>query len=513
MLQLVNQPIAPDSYLEKLRHPSNGAFVSFEGWVRDNENGKPVSALEYEAFEPLCFSEAQKILNEIRDRFGVIDAVCLHRLGRVLVGQMSVWIGVSAPHRDEAFKACRYIIDEIKERLPIWKKEIYLGGSSLWVNSRQQPSECFASQEYYSRQIALPQIGLPGQEELKNSRVLVVGLGGLGSAAVISLAQAGVGTIGIVESDTLEVSNLHRQSLYSVSDIGKMKIDLAALRLNAINPFVRIVKFSERFDAVNFEKVIADFDIILDCTDNFSTKFLLNDVAVLFEKVLIQASIYQFEGQIRVYAPQAGCACLRCLWPQVPADDCIGNCVQAGTLGAVVNVMGHLQAWEAIKWILRLESRLGRDFLIVDFKTFSISKIKNPPCSFCPLCGKNPSMKEILKENYMPIKKCTDLSVDLDTLSRAQIKNFVFVDVRESDEISLYPVKAVKSLHLPFSRFGAWDFDFQRDKKYLIYCAHGMRSLACVEKLRNRGVANVQSVNNGAYAVNQYFVRDAKVGS
>ncbi len=513
MFQLLNQPIDPNSYLAQLRHSSNGAFVSFEGWVRDHHDGHAVTGLEYEALAALCESESQKILQEVQRQFGVTKMVCLHRVGKLSVGEMSVWVGVSAVHRDEAFKGCRYIIDELKKRLPIWKKEIFLDGSSQWVNCQQPTATLLTEKDYYARQTILPEIGPVGQEKLKSSRVLVVGAGGLGSGALTSLAQAGVGTIGIVESDSLEVSNLHRQSLYSVSDIGRMKIDLAALRLNAVNPFVKIIKFSKRFDVSNFEEIVGDFDIILDCTDNFSTKFLLSDIAVLSHKTLIQSSIYQLEGQIRVYDPALKSACLRCLWPQIPADDCIGNCVVAGVVGIVPNIMGHLQAWEAVKWILQFQERLKENILIFDFKTFAVNKIKHSPCVSCPICGKSASIKNILKENYMPSQKNYDLAVELDTIPLEKISEFVFIDVREAAELLMFPVNSVKSVHLAFSQFSSWNFEFQKDKKYLIYCAHGMRSLACVEKLRKKGIVNVQSVNNGAQAVNRYFAIMSKAKS
>lgn len=510
MFQLSSQSFNTVDYLIEFRDSSFGAFTSFEGWVRDHHHDQRVIALEYEAFEPLCESEAQKILNEAKNQFGVIKAMCWHRVGRVAVGEMSVWIGVSAVHRDEAFQACRYIIDELKQRLPIWKKEIYADGHAYWVNGQKEKIKLLTEQQYYLRQNILSEIGDQGQKRLKAARVLVVGAGGLGSGALTSLAQAGVGTIGIVEFDTLSASNLHRQSLYSSSDLGKNKIDLAMMRLRSINPFVHIDRFPLRIDAVNYTQIISDYEIILDCTDNFTTKFLLNDIAVLSKKTLIQASIYQFEGQLRVYSPSFHGACLRCLWPTIPSVDCVGNCAQAGVMGIVPNVMGHLQAWETIKLILRLPQCLNEDMLIVDFKIFGLNKIKQVPSVTCPLCGENPSIKNILAENYMTTPEDYDLSIDLDAIPTEQIAQFVFIDVREAVELMMAPVKNVKSFHLPFSQFGSWKFEFEPEKKYLLYCAHGMRSIACVEKLRNKGLSNVQSINNGAQAVNQYFATFSK---
>ncbi|MCB9758118.1 MAG: HesA/MoeB/ThiF family protein, partial [Candidatus Omnitrophica bacterium] len=334
--------------------------------------------------------------------------------------------------------------------------------------------------------------------------------GGLGSAALTSLAQAGVGTIGIVEFDTLTASNLHRQSLYSFADLGKKKIDLAILRLRSINPFIRIENFSLHLNAKNYTQIISEYEIILDCTDNFTTKFLLNDIAVLAKKTLIQASIYQWEGQLRVYSPSSASSCLRCLWPTIPAADCVGNCAQAGVMGVVPNMMGHLQALETIKLILRLPHSLNEDMLIVDFKTFRLSKIKQSPAVSCPLCGKNPTIKNIIPENDMTASERYDLSLNLNEIPTEQIDQFIFIDVREAVELMMAPVKGAKSIHLAFSQFGSWKFKFEPEKKYLLYCAHGMRSLACVEKLRNKGVSNVQSINDGADAVNQYFATFSK---
>jgi molybdopterin/thiamine biosynthesis adenylyltransferase/molybdopterin synthase catalytic subunit/rhodanese-related sulfurtransferase len=510
MFQLSSQSFNPVDYLTEFRDSSCGAFTSFEGWVRDHHHGQKVIALEYEALASLCESEAQKILHEAKNQFGVTKAMCLHRVGRVAVGEMSVWIGVSAAHRDEAFKACRYIIDELKQRLPIWKKEIYADGSADWVNCQEKQKALLKEKQYYLRQNILSEVGDQGQKTLKAARVLVVGAGGLGSSALTSLVQAGVGTIGIVEFDALSASNLHRQSLYSIDDLGKKKIDLAALRLRLINPFVRIESFPFRLDAINYAQIIPDYEIILDCTDNFTTKFLLNDIAVLSKKTLIQASIYQFEGQLRVYSSSFSGACLRCLWPTIPSVDCVGNCAQAGVMGVVPNVMGHLQAWETIKLILRLPQCLNEDMLTVDFKTFGLNKIKQSPLVSCPLCGEKPSIKNILAENYMTAPKKYDLSLNLDEISIDQIDQFVFIDVRETIELMMAPVKNIKSLHLPFSQFGSWKFEFEPEKRYLLYCAHGMRSSACVEKLRNKGVSNVQSINDGAQAINQYFATFSK---
>lgn len=512
MFKLISEPFDVAPFVKELRDHSAGAFTSFEGWVRDHHNGQKVIALEYEALAPLCESEADKILNEVKTNFGITHAICLHRTGRLSVGEMSVWVGVSAPHRDEAFRACRYIIDELKKRLPIWKKEFLADGGTHWVNCQHDHAGAVNENEYYSRQTILPEFGQDGQAKLKASKILVVGAGGLGSAALTSLAQAGIGTIGIVEFDQLQSSNLHRQSLYKAADVGKRKIDAAAQQLEALNPFLKIEKFPLQINSNNFEDVIFGFDIILDCTDNFKTKFLLNDIAVLYQKILIQASIYQFEGQLRVYSPLDQSSCLRCLWPQVPSSECVGNCTAVGVVGVVPNAMGHLQAWEAIKWVLDLPERLQDEMLIFNFKNYEVSRIKQFASASCPLCGENPVILTIQEDNPMSAQE-SDINIDIETIPAGEIEKYIFVDVREDMELMMNPVNAVKSLHLPYSEFGGWEYKFEQDKKYLIYCAHGMRSLACVEGLRDEGINNVQSVNHGADAVNQYFASHPKANS
>ena len=225
MFKLTPVPLEKIKLSKDLRTDESGAFASFEGIVRNHNDGKEVSYLEYEAQETLCNNEAKKIVDEAHSKFSINKVRAYHRVGRLDIGEMAVWVGVSAVHRDDAFKACRYIIDEIKKRLPIWKKEFYTDESSVWVEGESNKETCSAEiideKEYFSRQINLPEIGVDGQQKLKEAKILVVGAGGLGCPALMSLAGAGVGTIGICEHDKIETSNLHRQFLYAFDDIGK----------------------------------------------------------------------------------------------------------------------------------------------------------------------------------------------------------------------------------------------------------------------------------------------------
>ena len=412
MFKLSPTPLGSLDLKNEFVNPQAGAFACFEGWVRDHNEGKKVKSLSYEAYEALCLAEAEKIFGQAKKQFSIFEAKCYHRVGYLKIGEMAVWVGVTAAHREDAFKACRYLIDEVKARLPIWKKEYYANGDSGWVGCEHcglHPSDHphhetqvsrINESAFYSRQTILPEIGAEGQAKLKQAKVLVVGAGGLGSACLTALAQVGIGTIGICEFDRLEASNLHRQSLYSHEDVGKPKIDLAVNRIKSINPFIIVKTHPEKLNVENIEAIIRDYDLLVDGTDNFVTKFLLNDASVIFKKPLVQASIYQFEGQLRVYDPASPSACLRCLWPKMPPPGCVDNCAQAGVLGIVPNVLGNLEAFEAIKYFLKLPGSLTQEHLIFDFTSYSLLKLKSGPSLNCPLCGNNPAIRAIESKNY-----------------------------------------------------------------------------------------------------------------
>ena len=486
-----------------------GAFASFEGWVRDHNDGKSVTALEYEAFEPLCVKEAEKIFAEARQKFSIINVRCVHRTGKLNIGDMAVWVGVTAAHRDDAFQACRYIIDEVKHRLPIWKKEYYQSGDSGWVNcdacSGHQPTPQTGIEEtdFYSRQLSLPDIGPEGQRKLRDAKVLVVGAGGLGSSCLMSLAQAGVGTIGICEFDVLDASNLHRQSLYSHIDVGKSKIELAASRIRSVNPFITVQTHPQELTVENVESIIRDYDLLIDGTDNFVAKFLLNDASVLFKKPLVQASIYQLEGQVRVYDPSFPSACLRCLWPKVPESGCVGNCAQAGVIGVIPGVIGNLQAWEAIKFILKLPDVLTQENLIFDFTSYSLLKIQARRSADCPLCGRSPSIHTIAAGNYSLEETDEAFLVYLPGMKKEDFSKYTFIDIRETVECVMN-LAEIECVRLPLSQWQQSGFDFIGDRRYLVFCEKGVRSLNFTKELRKRGIANVHSVVHGVSAVKDF---------
>jgi adenylyltransferase/sulfurtransferase len=379
-----------------LANPAAGGFVVFEGWVRNHNEGKPVTALAYEAFEALAVSEGMRVLEEAIRRFGLVDAACVHRSGNLAIGDRAVWVGVTARHRGEAFLACRYVIDEIKTRLPIWKRETYADGAVEWVNCQACAAHAHhhAVDEaaYYSRQRRLPELRDKGQQALHDTRILVVGAGGLGSAALPMLAGAGIGHLGICDFDRLEVSNLHRQFLYGQGDIGRPKAALAASRLSATNPFIKIQAIEQRVAPGNVASLIADYDLVLDCTDNFATKFLLNDACVSADKPLVSASVHRFEGQILASEADNQAGCLRCLWPEPPCIACDNkSCEDTGILGAVPATVGAMQAMEAIKIVLGLQSDASSHLLVWDGLSSSITRLKRRRDTACIACGAGPA--------------------------------------------------------------------------------------------------------------------------
>ncbi len=244
----------------------------------------------------------------------------------------------------------------------------------------------------YSRQIILREVGQEGQHKLKSARILCIGAGGLGSPAALYLAAAGIGTLGIVDDDVVDLSNLHRQLLHGTEDVGRKKIESASERLREINPTIAIETHSQRLRAENARELVRNYDIVLDGSDNLPTRYLSNDVCVWEKKPNVYGSIHQFEGQASLFAPHLGGPCYRCLFPEPPPPGAIPSCAEAGVLGVVPGIIGTIQALEAIKLILGAgENLLGRllhfDALTVRFREFRVRR--DPQC---PVCGETPSV-------------------------------------------------------------------------------------------------------------------------
>ncbi len=501
-------PLEPARYAEALADPACGGYASFEGWVRNENEGRRVERLDYEAFEALAVREGERIVAEAVDRFGVRRARCVHRIGELGLGELAVWVGVASGHRAEAFAACRYIIDEVKHRVPIWKKEHYADGDSGWVNCERCAEAAQHAHDHdhghthahagsrpvrpdYSRQVALPEVGEAGQRRLAAASVVVVGAGGLGCPVLAYLAAAGVGTLHVVDGDRIEASNLHRQPLYGLGDVGRRKADVAAERLAAAHPGIDIRAHAVKLDAGNAAALLALGELVVECTDNFRAKFLVNDAAVLAGKPAVLASVHQYEGQLQVARPDRGGSCLRCVWPEATRDGLVGNCAESGVLGPVPAVLGSLQAMEVLKILLDLPGQLQDELLLIDLLGLRQTRLKAPRARECsgPRCA---------RIHGLPESAPADLEIDL-PLAAAVRQGFRVIDIRGAEEIEATPLPVEIVLACAGDRLLAEaNTLLEPAVDYLVVCARGVRSLAVVERLRAAGHARVHSLARGA---------------
>lgn len=354
----------------------------------------------------------------------------------------------------------------------------------------------YSPRERYSRQVRLPELGEAGQQRLARARVLVIGAGALGTPALYYLAAAGVGTLGVVDDDTLELSNLHRQILYSTVDIGRSKTEAAAERLRAFNPEVNVTSHDVRLDVNNAVTLIRDYELIVDATDRLETKFLINDACARAERPLVHAAVLGFEARVAVFDTRTG-PCLRCLFP-APPDVPALTCSEAGVLGAVTGVTGSLQALEAIKWLLRdsdgasgegLEPLLGRVW-ILDGRTLATRVTALPQDPQCPVCGRPAADIEMpTAPGDVPEIRAEELDAYSDAL---------LVDVREDHEWATGHLPG--AVHYPLSALVEGLPKLPESKRYVFYCAHGQRSLFAARLFRNAGYPNVASLAGGITA-------------
>jgi adenylyltransferase/sulfurtransferase len=476
MFKISSEPLDIEALKAEAEDPTCGALVCFEGWVRNHNEGHDVTSLEYEAYNALANVEGERILAEAKQKFGLKQAVCVHRVGHLQIGDIAVWVGVSTPHRDAAYKANRYIIDEIKVRVPIWKKEHYVTGDSGWVNCEECAKHGHKPQMDYSRQTVLPTVGKAGQQKLAESKVLVVGAGGLGCPVLAYLAGAGVGHLGLVEHDHLEASNLHRQFLYTLDQVGEKKADLAEAWLRQYNPSIEIEAFPARFQSLEIEQLAA-YDIIVECTDCMQTKLLVNRAVLKAGVTVVFASIYQFEGQIQVVTPDS--SCLECLYEGGAPSD-VPSCSVAGVLGAVPGVVGSIQALETIKQLLQLDGRLDNQLLLVNLADYSMRKLKLPRNSNCPAHD---------KETLMP--ESVDVTIDEINLSDYQV-----VDIREPHEVTAEPLPC-EHQHIPMNDLLGNPSIIDKDNAVLLVCAAGVRTQYTANAFRAAGYNKVYSLVGG----------------
>jgi molybdopterin/thiamine biosynthesis adenylyltransferase/rhodanese-related sulfurtransferase len=352
----------------------------------------------------------------------------------------------------------------------------------------------------YSRHLALREIGVAGQEKLKAARVLVIGAGGLGSPSLLYLAASGVGTIGIVDHDRVDASNLQRQVLYSSDAVGESKALAAQRTLTALNPEIRIEPHEIELRADNVLSVFADYDVVLDGTDRFTTRYLSNDACVILRKPLVSAAIHRFEGQAMTYVPGQG-PCYRCLFPEPPAAGLVPNCAEAGVLGVLPGVMGAIQATEAIKLLVGAgELLIGRlltyDALGLRFSEFKFSRRRD-----CAVCGDNPSISA--PRDLAEVCSAEDLAAVI-RLSATQLKarlgdkGLSLVDVREPAEFAVAHLPGARNI--PVRELAARAEELPADETIVFICRSGARSLTASGLARRLGVRSPAHLEGGLLA-------------
>jgi adenylyltransferase/sulfurtransferase len=351
----------------------------------------------------------------------------------------------------------------------------------------------------YSRHLIMPEVTSEGQSRLKAARVLCIGAGGLGSPAALYLAAAGVGTIGIVDFDEVDLSNLQRQILHGTKDIGRGKLESARDRLRDINPQIGIDLHKCRFSSENASELVSRYDLVVDGSDNFPTRYLSNDVCVFARKPNVYGSVFRFEGQTTVFAPHLGGPCYRCLFPEPPPPESVPNCAQAGVLGVLPGIIGMLQAIETLKLILGIGDVLvGRllhfDALKVKFRELNLRR--DPQC---PVCGENPTIfSPIDYEEFCGMHHDEPILV----MSPLELKRRMdagepveLVDVREPFEYEIARIDGAKLV--PLGEITERLDELRREKPIVVHCHSGMRSAQAVQLLQERGFANVYNLEGG----------------
>jgi adenylyltransferase/sulfurtransferase len=353
----------------------------------------------------------------------------------------------------------------------------------------------------YSRHLTLPEVGVEGQILLRSSSVLVVGAGGLGSPLGIYLAAAGVGRIGLVDFDSVDLSNLQRQVLYQTADVGRSKIDLARERLLAINPHVEVETYPVRLAADNASEILAPYDLVIDGTDNFPTRYLVNDACVLLDKPNVYGSIFRFEGQASVFWARKG-PCYRCLYPEPPAPGTVPNCAEGGVLGVLPGVIGCVQATEAIKLLLdRGESLIGR-LLLFDALEMRFRELRLRKDPDCPVCGERPTIRELTDHDVTcqvqpALETRADGNLDVRTLKRRQDagERPRLIDVRTPQEWQICRLEGATLI--PLQELPSRLDELDRQHELVVYCHVGVRSAMAVDFLRKNGFERARNLEGG----------------
>ena len=496
MFELTAAPLQPEALRQRLARPDAGALVVFEGRVRNHHLGRPVTKLEYEAFDDLARLEGEAIAGETEELYPGTTVLCVHRTGSLAIGDIAVWIGVASPHRQAGFAACRHVIEEIKRRLPVWKKEHHPDGAAEWVNCTVEAAP--ADRGYYDRQVALPEIGAAGQARLAAARVLVVGAGGLGCPAALYLAGAGIGRLTLVDDGRVELSNLHRQVLFTPAEVGAPKAAAAAARLRLHNPHIQVAARPVGLTAANARALVAGHDAVLDCTDNFAARFVVHDACRALDVPLVSAAVHRFEGTLEVFRRGGAGGCLHCQWPgrtaaeldrpDATAPGADGRCAGAAVFGPAVGVLGVMQAAETLKLLLGLDAAAAAQTRLVNLLDGSVVPIARPPRPGCPACA---GLDELRTDR--PARPDTPVLVEPAAVASLgpAARTVFLIEPGEA------PAADAGALAVP-----AQDLARLRELAdagpLVLSCRHGIRSVALARLLRAEGAAAVYALGDGS---------------
>src|ERR1700728_4029570 len=377
--------------------------------------------------------------------------------------------------------------------------------------SEVKPAEAVLSNDEilrYSRHLIMPEVGMEGQQKLKAAKVLCIGAGGLGSPLALYLTAAGVGTLGIVDFDVVDYTNLQRQIIHTTADVGRKKLDSAADKLKAINPFLNLRTFDTKLTSANALELFRQFDFVADGTDNFPTRYLVNDACVLTGKPNVYGSIFRFEGQASVFATKEG-PCYRCLYPEPPPPGLVPSCAEGGVLGILPGLVGVMQATEVIKLILGNGSPLIGRLLLVDSLNMKFRELKLRKNRECPVCGDNPTVTELIDyQNFCGIVPETPQEVNLKNgipqITVKELKRRIdagedvqLIDVREPYE---YQIAQIGGKLIPQNDVPQRLAEIDRDREVVVHCRSGARTQKIAEFLKQSGYPNVSNVAGGILA-------------
>lgn len=351
----------------------------------------------------------------------------------------------------------------------------------------------------YSRHLLIPEVGLAGQERLASARVLVVGAGGLGSPALQYLAAAGVGRLGVVDDDAVDETNLQRQTIFATSDVGRNKAVVAAERLRALNPLIAIDALPVRLESGNARQLIGTYDAVLDCTDRFPTRYLINDACFLENRPDVYGSIFRFDGQVSVFARSKG-PCYRCLYPEPPPAEAAPTCAEGGVLGVLAGIVGAWQAAEALKMLLEIGEPLIGRLMLVDTLSARVREVRFERDPDCRLCGRSSDIADVRRLEYGEdaAAAAQDLAeIEADGLDAA-LRDALLLDVREPHEAVLGSIDG--AVAIPASQLEARLHELDSAKQYVVACRVGAKSLWAAQRLRDAGFTRLLHLRGGLLA-------------